>query len=102
MPADGARVALLVWYERGGEEEAAAFAGTLRVRSGGAVLDRGPNHPAVELPVEWLERLQCTGPETRRMLLDADFVIRLRMGDLPPDHEALGLWPTGLRWPDGA
>lgn len=98
---DGSTLALLLISEAAsGEDDWAVFTGVFRLRNGAALLERGPGKPAVELQLEWLERIKTTNETTRSILLDAAYYLPLRVGDIPEHADRSAFQAIGLKWPE--
>jgi hypothetical protein len=97
---DGKPIGLLAWAETpDGEDECAVYAGTARVRGGGLWIEWSGDEPDFEVRSEWLERIRLVDAELGPMLLGAQYVLSLRIGNLP-ESGAEGYLPTGLKWPE--
>ena len=63
--------------------ESAVFSGAIRWDGSALRLVRDPK-PAFEIQPKWYERIQAvTNDEVRRILLGADYFLRLNVGDVP-------------------
>jgi hypothetical protein len=80
-------------------DESAVFSGI--ARGDGATLQvvREPK-PPFEVRPEWYERIQTvTNEEVRKILLGADYFLRLYVGDAPQGSPSGEYELTGLKWP---
>ena len=94
----GSRLALLLMGEdKQGREDWVVFAGVIRQDVEGLVLER--NEGLFELRAEWIERIRPVKAELRDVLLDADYVLALSVGDLPDGPPTDAFEATGLKWP---
>jgi hypothetical protein len=81
-------------------EESAAFSGVARWDGATLFLDRTPGS-AFEIRSEWHERIQSvTNEEVRKVLLGADYFLRLYVGELRDGITDDGYEKTGLTWPE--
>jgi hypothetical protein len=83
----------------GESEETIVVAG--RIRSEGEnlyLVGDGADSPIL-LPADVLSRLRPISAELRSILLDADYVVMLSVGDLPEEDSPDGYVPMGFRWP---
>ena len=63
-------------------------------------LDRAAK-PTFEVRPEWHDRIKpVTNDEARRILLDSDYYLRLRVGTLPDSESDSEYEQTGLKWPE--
>ena len=82
-------------------DESAVFSGVARWDGSKLVLDRSPK-PQFELRSEWHERIQpVANEEARKILLGADYFLRLYVGSLPDGSAPTEHEQTGLKWPEG-
>jgi hypothetical protein len=80
-------------------EESAVFSGVARWDGATLLLDRGTT-PVFEIRSEWHDRIQrVTSEEARRILLGADYFLRLYVGTLPERGNASSFEQSGLKWP---
>jgi hypothetical protein len=80
-------------------DESAVFSGTARWNGSTLQLERKPN-PPFEIHPEWHERIQAvTNKEARKILLGADYFLRLYVGDVPKEATPGEYALTGLKWP---
>ena len=80
--------------------ESAIFSGVVRWDGSMLALDREAN-TAFEIQPEWYERIrQVADEESRKILLNADYYLRLCVGNLPAAADTTEYQPTGLKWPD--
>lgn len=77
----GSQLSLLFVGETDDEEDWPVITGVVRQEADGLVLER-PDGP-VRLLTEWLDRIKPVDPGVRHILLGADYVLPLRLGDLP-------------------
>lgn len=94
----GKRLALLlIGEDEHGQDDCAIFAGIVRQDGSRLVLDRddGP----FELRDEWIERIRPVEAQVKDILLGADYVLSLSVGNLPGGASTAELEPTGLKWP---
>jgi len=77
-------------------DESAIFSGTARWDGANLLLVRAPK-PPFEIRPEWHERIQAvTNEEARKILLGADYFLRLHVGNLA--QESVGEYQlTGLK-----
>jgi hypothetical protein len=81
------------------DNDSAVFSGIARWDGSTLLLDRSPK-PAFEIRAEWHERIQlATNVDARKILLGADYFLRLYVGKLP-DDAAEEYEQTGLKWPE--
>ena len=81
-------------------DESAVFSGVARWDGSKLVLDRSPK-PLFEVRSEWYECIQpVTTEEARKILLGADYVLRLYVGTLPDGPVPPEYKPLGLKWPE--
>src|ERR1039458_6555085 len=81
-------------------DESAIFAGVARWDGSKLVLDRSPK-PQFEIRSEWHERIQpVANEEARKILLGADYFLRLHVGSLPDGSPSNEYVQTGLKWPE--
>jgi hypothetical protein len=81
-------------------DESAVFSGTARWDGSTLHLERKPK-PPFEIRPEWYERTQAvTNEEARKILLGADYFLRLYLGDVPQEATPGEYAPTGLKWPE--
>jgi hypothetical protein len=81
-------------------EESAIFTGTVRWDGSILNLDRAAK-PTFEVRPEWHDRIKpVPNEEVRRILLDSDYYLRLRVGALPNDVNDSEYEGTGLKWPE--
>jgi hypothetical protein len=79
-------------------DESATFSGVARWDGTKLLLDRPPK-PQLEIRSEWHERIRpVTNEEARRILLGADYFLRLYIGRLPDDSASTDYELTGLKW----
>ena len=77
--------------------ESAVFSGVARWDRSKLFLDRLPK-PPFEIRSEWHERIQpVTNDEARKILLGADYFLRLYVGTLPDQSSLNEYEPTGLK-----
>jgi len=82
------------------QDESAVFSGVARWDGAKLFLDRSPR-PQFEIRSEWQDRIQpVMNEEARKILLGADYFIRLRVGSLPDDTVSNEYERTGLKWPE--
>ena len=82
------------------ENESALFSGVARWDGAKLLLDRSPR-PQVEIRSEWHGRIQpVTSEEARKILLGADYFVRLYVGRLPDGSGSTEYEQTGLKWPE--
>ena len=94
----GSRLALLLTGEdEHGGDDWVVFAGVVRQDGERLVLER--NEGPFELRAEWIERIRPVKAELRDVLLDADYVLTLSVGNLPAGAPTDGFEATGLKWP---
>ncbi len=93
----GRQVALLLLsHDAEGEDDWAVFSTTLQEEEGKFILTHKTGR--LQLKDEWLSRIKATTPQTRSILLGADFFLLLAVGSIGDDR-AEGLMGTGLQWP---
>jgi len=81
-------------------DESVIFSGTTRWRGSKLLLERAPK-PTVEIRTEWHERIQIvTNEESRRILLGADYFLRLYVGCLPRGADEKEYEQIALKWPE--
>jgi hypothetical protein len=81
-------------------DESVVFSGTARWDGSTLLLERAQK-PPFEIRSEWHERIQLiTDEETRRILLGADYFLRLQVGNLAQEAPTGEYEPTGLKWPE--
>ena len=81
-------------------DESAIFAGTMHWDGSTLNMNRAAQS-AFEVRLEWHNRIKpIPNEETRRILLDSDYYLRLRVGALPKDVDDSEYEGTGLRWPE--
>lgn len=89
---------LLVATKENGDDDMAVFGGIGRVEAGVLWLDRGGDIPRFEIRHEWLERIREVAPESRQILLDADYYLPPSVGNIASGDDSFEA--TGLKWPD--
>jgi len=95
----GKRLALLVTgKDAQGNDDWAVFTGTARIQENVVVLVRNEGK-SVEIPSEWVTRIKPVPPETRDILLNAEFYLPLAIGPLLDGESAEDYIETGLKWP---
>jgi hypothetical protein len=81
-------------------EESVIFAGTARRNGLVLSVDRG-SLPPFEVRAEWFERIRpVNDQESRKILLGAEYVLHLWVGNLAEDENKDRYLHTGLKWPD--
>jgi hypothetical protein len=81
-------------------DDSAVFSGTARWDGSTLRLERKPKPPFKVQP-EWYERIQAvTNEEVRKILLGADYFLRLYVSDLPQEATPGEYAATGLKWPE--
>jgi hypothetical protein len=81
------------------DDESVVFSGTARWNGSVLLVERKPKLP-FEIRHEWYERIKVvTNEEVRKILLGADYYLRLYVGDVPPEAAGEYVW-TGLKWPE--
>jgi hypothetical protein len=97
----GKRLALLVQCKGDkGAEDWAVFTGIATTEPGRVVVLRDPGGP-IEIPSEWLARVQpILDEESRQILLDAEFLICLSIDDLVEGADPGEYRDIGLQWPE--
>lgn len=90
---------LLISHDAEGEDDWAVFSTTLEEEEGKFILTHKTGR--LELKDGWLSRIKATTPETRSILLGADFFLLLAVSSIGDDR-AEGLMGTGLQWPASA
>jgi hypothetical protein len=81
-------------------EDSAVFSGIVRWDGARLFLDRS-GCPTFEIRSEWHERIQpVINEEARKVLLGADYFLRLYVGKLPDGSTEGGYEKTGLTWPE--
>ena len=81
-------------------DDSAVFSGVARWTGSILLLERGTK-PPFEIRPEWYERVQpVTNEEARRILLGADYFLRLYIGNLSAGSDLDEYEPTGLKWPE--
>ena len=95
----GKKIALVV-IDSDGESGVAVFTGVLGGTPSEPVLEREEVEVPVPLQSEWLERIQAAPMKVREILLGAEYLIRLSIGQLPPDANIDAYKAVGLRWPE--
>jgi hypothetical protein len=81
-------------------DESAVFSGTARWDGSTLQVEREPK-PPFEIRPEWHGRIQVvTNEEARKILLGADYFLRLYVGDVPQGATAGEYARTGLKWPE--
>jgi hypothetical protein len=79
-------------------DDSVVYGGWTATRSGETLLLERPGGHLV-LESGWLDRITpVNDDETRRILLDADFFVRLSVGPNPSEDDTD--LPTGMRWPE--
>ena len=90
----GKQFTLLLTDEEG---EVVAYGGWTASLSGETLLLERPGDK-MKLEPDWLQRIQpISDDQSRKLLLGADFVIRLSVGPNPREEDTD--IPTGMRWP---
>ena len=80
--------------------ESAVFSGVARWDGSKLLLDRSPK-PQFEIQSEWHERIQpVTNEEAQKILLGADYFLRLYVAKLPDGSASTEYEQTGLKWPE--
>lgn len=82
-----------------GEDDWAVFSGTLKKNASGLFLDRGLK-PPFEISPEWIERIQPTGPDVKKILLNAEHYLSLSVGPIPEGESIDSYISAGLKWPE--
>lgn len=72
MELNGKILAIILWGECDGEEEASCHTGTLRKSGARYEFYRGEGSPAFNLEPQWLERIKPVPDDLKETLLDAD------------------------------
>lgn len=81
-------------------EESAVYPGVARWHGSTLFIERTSQRP-FEIRAEWYERIQTvTSEEARKILLGADYFLRLYVGNIPIEADADGYEQTDLKWPD--
>lgn len=93
----GRQLSLLFVGETDDQEDWPVITGVVRQEADGLVLER-PDGP-VRLLTEWLDRIKPVDPGVRHILLGADYVLPLRLGDLPANATPQQLHHLGLKRP---
>jgi hypothetical protein len=90
-------LSLLFVGEGDDKEDWPVIAGVVRQEADGLVLERsdGP----IRLLTEWLGRIRPVDPGIRHLLHGADYVLPLRLGDLPASVTPQQLHHLGLKRP---
>ena len=79
-------------------DDSVVYGGWTASRSGETLVLERPGG-RLDLELEWLARITPVhDDETRRILLDADYFLRLNVGPNPSEGDTD--LPTGMRWPD--
>jgi hypothetical protein len=80
-------------------DESVVFFGIARWDGSRLLLERQPK-PSFEIRPEWYERIQPMNDEqSRKILLGANYFLRLYVGDLPEGTSVGEFEQTGLKWP---
>jgi hypothetical protein len=94
----GTQLSLLIMGEDDDEEDDwAILTGIVQEGTDGLILSR-PDGPFA-LRVEWLERVKPVDPRVKGVLLGADYVLPIRIGDLPASATPKQLHDLGLTKP---
>jgi hypothetical protein len=62
------------------------FDGIATLEGGGLYVDRGDGKPRFEIWEEWLGRIRSVEPESREILLNADYCLSLTVSNLASDE----------------
>ncbi len=82
------------------QEESVVFSGTARWTGTELLLDRTPK-PPFEIRAEWQDRIRAvTNEKVKKILLGAEYYLRLWVGSLPSSSNESEFERTGLRWPE--
>ncbi len=101
MKLDGKILAIILWGECDGEEEASCHTGTLRKSGARYEFYRGEGSPAFNLEPQWLERIKPVPDDLKETLLSADVSLSLTVELIPEDMDVTEMVFTALRIPDG-
>ena len=101
MELDGKILAIILWGECDGEEEASCHTGTLRKSGARYEFYRGEGSPAFNLEPQWLERIKPVPDDLKETLLNADVSLSLTVELIPEDMDVTEMVFTALRIPDG-
>ena len=94
----GMQLSLLIMGEEDDEEDDwAVLTGIVQEGSDGLILSR-PDGPFA-LRLEWLDRIKPVDPRVKGVLLGADYVLPLRIGDLPASATPKQLHDLGVTRP---
>jgi hypothetical protein len=95
----GKKLAVLVMgTDDNGEEEWVTYFGTAVYDGTTLFMDRVKD-PPFEIRAEWLDRIEPVPDTVRHILKNADLLLRLTCGPLPPDADEHEYLPTGLKVP---
>ena len=90
-------LAIILWSEKDGVEEASAHTGTLRRAGVSYEFHRGENSPTFMLEHEWIARIKPVTEDLKETLMGADYMLSLTVGPIPDNVDLSELVPTGLR-----
>lgn len=97
MELDGKILAIILWGECDGEEEASCHTGTLRKSGARYEFYRGEGSPAFNLEPQWLERIKPVPDDLKETLLSADVSLSLTVELIPEDMDVTEMVFTALR-----
>lgn len=100
MELDGKVLAVVLWGEKDGEEEASVHTGTLRKAGASYEFFREEDGPSFNLEQKWLDRIKTVPDELKETLLNADVSLSLTVGQIPDDMDVSEFVFTGLRIPE--
>ena len=93
----GKKLVLILWQN---DDDAVLVSGKVVGDSNRLWLELGADQKPLFLDEEWLSRIQPVKSDIADIVGNADFVLSLSVGALPPDADLGDYEPTGLRWPD--
>ncbi|MBI4915554.1 MAG: hypothetical protein HY825_06870 [Acidobacteria bacterium] len=93
----GSDIAVVLFTEKEGDDDAFVFAGLLKDEGHEDFLavDRGPDHPPFPFPREWCDSIRLATDEQAEVFGARYFVVRV-VGNLPDDADKPDLIPTGI------
>ena len=101
MELDGKTLAIILWGECDGEEEASTHTGTLRKTAVGYEFYRGENRPTFNLQPEWIDRIRLIPDDLKDTLINADLCLSLTVELIPDGMDVSDLELTGFQIPAG-
>ena len=92
-------LALVLWAEKGGEDDVAVLPGIFREIDERYFLEHAGEPNLLDLSADWVSRIKEVPAELQEVLCGCELQLSLTVADIE-DEDAEGYTRLGLKWPE--